>query len=159
MTESEYGKGLVVNLTKFFEHFSHRNLRDCYSVHSWIQNDMKELKPRDYGIVYYGAIESFKNVYLKVHGNPAKGLSAMIELWANGATDHLYDIQVPKAWRRLKVAKLVKELRNLGLEIGHGFTGKIWTVEDIRKLRLLTREICIYIDKRLGIENGDWGQN
>lgn len=42
--ESEFGKGLIVNLVKFSEHlhFGDSNLRQAYAVERWIQGGMKD---------------------------------------------------------------------------------------------------------------------
>lgn len=51
------------------------------------------------------------------------------------------------------------ELKDLGLTMGHGFQhDKLWTLEDINKLRRLVEEISLELDKQLGIKDGDWGQ-
>ena len=68
------------------------------------------------------------------------------ELWANGASDHLYDLKVPKKWAKTAFGRKVNSLRDKGLEIGHGFTGKEWTFEDFAELLKLTREIAHLLD-------------
>ena len=47
-----------------------------------------------------------------------------IELWANGASDHLYEIEVPEGDDWKEIAFMVEELKELGLEMGHGFGRK-----------------------------------
>ncbi|GAI24302.1 unnamed protein product, partial [marine sediment metagenome] len=49
-------------------------------------------------------------VYLKTTGSVEKGLSHLIELWANGASDHLYEIEVPKHLAKTKLGGLVGKL-------------------------------------------------
>jgi hypothetical protein len=152
--ESEYGKGLVVNLVKFSEHLHFEGrMHQIYAVDRWINDGMKdgELSSDT------EAVELFKRIELKVLGGPKKALAHLIELWANGASDHLYDMQIPKEWRNLAVAKQIRELRDLGLKMGHGFTGTLWTVDDITKLRKLVEKISLAADKKLGLK-GDWGQ-
>lgn len=89
---------------------------------------------------------------------PKKAMSQKIELWLNGASDHLYDIQVPKgkSWDEIRV--LVKRLRKKGLTMGHGFSGKIWTIDDVKYLMRLTRRIALMIDKKFGLDAdlGEW---
>jgi len=50
--------------------------------------------------------------------------SARITLWANGASDHLYEIEVPQGSNWDEIRKQVKALQDKALEIGHGFIGK-----------------------------------
>ena len=90
---------------------------------------------------------------------PEKTLSHEIESWLNGASDHLYEIEVPKGKSWDKIRKKVKQLQNKGLTIGHGFISeKIWKIEDINELKNLTRKISIMIDRNLGLkpEVGSW---
>ena len=84
--------------------------------------------------------------------------SGAVETHFNGASDHLYEIEVPKEWRRKKLGRKVKELQAFGLEIGHGFTGKEWTEADVEKAYIMCQEIALLIDKELGLEPqiGQW---
>ena len=152
--ESEFGKGLVVNLVKCAEHldFGNRHLRRVFAVDRWIKGGMKDELTSD-----SVDIEHFKRVELKVRGEPKRALSDVIELWANGATDHLYDMKVPPSWKNKYVARQIRKLRDFGLTMGHGFTDTVWTVDDITKLRTLVRKISLKVDKELGIKDGDWG--
>ena len=128
MEESEFGKGLIICLVKFAEHRAR-----------W--QEQKKL----YEEMSVGQPELFT-------------VSHAIEMNFNGASDHLYEIEVPKAWKRKEIGKKVKELQSFGLEIGHGFTGKEWTEADVTRAYDLCQEIAILIDKELGLEPqiGQW---
>ena len=154
--ESEFGSGLIVNLAKFSEHFMDRHLANCSTITWWLKDVNVDLSK--YGVDVKEAVAYF-GTYMKIHGDTASAVSSMITLWANGATDHLYDLRVPKRWENTELANKVIELRELGLSMGHGFTGQIYTMEDVTKLRKLVQEICLGIDKQIGIKDGDWGQN
>jgi len=154
--ESEFGKGLVVNLVKFSEHFSNDNAENCYHVDYWIKHPDIDLEK--YDIHLQRSIEMFQAVYLRTEGDKEHGLSSMIELWANGATDHLYDLQVPKKWKGTELDIKVSQLREFGLRLGHGFTGELHTIDNITKMRKLVEEISLELDRRIGIKAGDWGQ-
>ncbi len=125
---SEFGKGLVVCLIKFYQHFSPEYLKD---------------------------INICKEAFSPYYGN-VKASSRGITLWANGATDHLYEIGAPKGKEWEEVRQKVKELQDSGLEMGHGITcytkGTIYTLEDIIKLRELTEEILMSVSNKLGLE-------
>ena len=89
-----------------------------------------------------------------------KALSEMITLWANGATDHLYEIIVPKKWKDTEIGLLVDRLQHKGLEMGHGFIrDKTYTIEDFEELWELTKQIAVKIDESIGLKRQvDWGQ-
>jgi hypothetical protein len=153
--ESEFGKGLIVCLVKFSEHLMNSQMQRIGSVEHWLKN--KDRQDR-YGSDYNSDIEQFKRVELKIYGEYKKAFSKLIESWANGATDHLYDMQVPTEWENTELAKKVAELKDLGLTMGHSFTETLWDIEDIKKLRRIVTEISLELDKRIGIKDGDWGQ-
>jgi len=124
--KSQFGKGLVVCLVKFHQHF----LPEC----------LKEIN------ICKDALSSY-------YGNEEKALSRGINLWANGASDHLYEIEAPggKEWN--EVREKVKILQDSGLEMGHGippFTKDIiYTFKDVERLRELTEEILIAVNNKL----------
>lgn len=120
--ESEFGKGLVICLVKFAEH------RATWPGTKKSYDTMREKSP-----------DLFSE-------------SSAVEAHFNAATDHLYEIEVPKAWKSKKLGRKVKQLQDFGLEIGHGFTDKKWTEADITKAYTLCQEIAILIDKELGLE-------
>ncbi len=121
MSQSEFGKGLVICLVKFSEHFS------------------------KFGIDF----ESYKG---------KESESRIVEMWANAASDHLYEIEVPKGKSWDKIRKKVRELKETGLEMGHGYIRHNWTKKDVEKLMSLTREIGLMIDKKIGLKPdiGEW---
>jgi hypothetical protein len=61
------------------------------------------------------------------------GYGDEVGLWANGASDHLCDLvtggRVPADVRRR-----AKALQASGLQMGHGFTGRVYTVEEAEML-------------------------
>lgn len=156
--KSEFGRGLLVCLAKFYQHLSPE---------------------------YFEIINIYKEALSSYCGDEERALSRGITLWANGASDHLYEIEAPggKEWE--EVRQKVKELQDSGLEMGHGIAcytrGTIYALEDIEKLRELTEEILtavnnklklnfhfeesqelairmlIRIDKKLGLKP-DWGE-
>ena len=152
--ESEFGSGLVVCLAKFSEHLHFEGrLQRIDAVERWIKNGLKNeiTSKREY-------VESFKRCELPIYKSVDKAFSHLIEMWANGATDHLYDLRAPKAWGNNSIAKNIKKLKDLGLAMGHGFSERIWTTDDIVELRKLTEKICVAVDKKIGIVDGDWGR-
>ena len=123
--KSEFGKGLVVCLVKFYQHFSPEYLKEIY--------------------IYKGVFSS--------HYGEEKALSRGITLWANGASDHLYEIEAPEGKEWNEVREKVKILQDSGLEMGHGIAcytkDIIYTLKDIERLRELTEEILMVVDNKL----------
>jgi hypothetical protein len=160
---SEFGKGLVICLVKFAEHFENPMIKRYHnSRYFYDKLGGDKAKLQHYSRDLRNDVDYFERyemaVMRKCHTEYTEdqaiqtGLSNMLEWWANGATDHLYEIEVPEAWKRRKLGKKVKELQDLGLEIGHGFTGKTWESGHWKKMFQLTREIYLLVDKEIGLE-------
>jgi hypothetical protein len=162
---SEFGRGLVLCLAKFSEHFTSRPFAEViHDAHQWDESGRKEnLENMDR--TFRENIEMFKSVYMKTRGSFKLAMSEVIQTWANGATDHLYEIKVPPQWQTqltdnegVKIWQKVKELRDAGL-MGHGFVqNKIYTYNDFHRLIEMTHEICLLIDKKIGIKDADPGE-
>ena len=84
--------------------------------------------------------------------------SDAVSMFFNGASDHLYEIEVPESWAGTDIDTKVKELQSLGLEIGHGFTNKKWSKDDFHKAYELLEEIALLIDIKIGLipQKGQW---
>jgi hypothetical protein len=75
------------------------------------------------------------------------------DLWFNGASDHLYELEIPKQWEDHEIGKKAKELQDLALDIGHGSRMmQIIDKSEFTKVVELTKEIALLIDKELGVE-------
>ena len=151
---SEFGAGVVVCLAKFAEHLGHDSRHNVvYNTHRWSKMDDYERDQireeinghpngdaaRKYGLVI--SLEGFQS-------NP---VSSAIEMWANGASDHFYDLD------RDKAPESLKELASITLSMGHGFQRNDWTFEEFENVHKLFRQACLDVDKMLGVEP-DWGQ-
>jgi hypothetical protein len=80
-------------------------------------------------------------------------------LWFNGASDHLFELKIPKQFKNTQIGKKAKELQELALSLGHGDRMMDKNCEnDFFKVIELTKEIGILIDKKLGIKpiRGSW---
>ena len=85
-----------------------------------------------------------------------------VELWFNGASDHLYELQIPNNLSQ-KLKNRLKEFQNKCLNWGHGFgmdgwkygkpsiDKKIWAINE-------AKELLMEIDKFYGIKviKGEW---
>lgn len=87
--------------------------------------------------------------------------------WFNGASDHLYELEIPVEWKKRKLGKKLKELQDLALDIGHGNLGLMdsnhkkaekFAKASYDKCVLLVKEIAFLLDKELGFKpiKGDW---
>lgn len=164
---SEFGRGLTVNLVKFAEHFFF--YRDKLSViRTWLEKTSEErvamLTPfpppeLNYGEGFKRELDFFVNHTVPIFGGVDKAVSHEIEMWANGASDHLYDIKIPDCLKGTKIAKKIKRLQEKGLRIGHSFSEVVWTFKDLDELENLTIEIALDIDRKVfKIKDADIGQ-
>lgn len=169
--KSEFGKGLVICLVKFAGHFIDNNLREARVISRFLTESKEDQEKvlsgnppptLNFGTNFTEAFQRFMRIHGEIHkGDTESALSHQITLWANAASDHLYDIEVPKKWKRRKIRKKVEELQALGLDMGHGaglMMDKIYTIEDVDTLMKLTIEIALLVDKELGLEaeEGQW---
>ena len=120
--QSEFGKGLVICLVKFAEH------ADRWPEQRKFYSEL--------AIKHPGLFNE----------------SDAVEMFFNGASDHLYDLEIPEAWQDKIIAKKIVELRDFGLMIGHGYTGRHHSEADIKKAYALCEEIALLIDEQLGLK-------
>ena len=135
--KSEFGKGLAVCLLHFANHWD---------------NDMWQRVMRLEASRQEGTIPEDESSMISIYGTIEAAISSQITLWANGATDHLYEMEAPTSPEWSSVAHKVKVLKEIGIEMGLGFTNQQYTVEDTRDLFRLGKEIALEIDKLIGLE-------
>lgn len=167
--KSEFGKGLVVCLAKFMEHFSNGQMTQL-SHRVFLSKKPKDEQEEilsgnphpnlDYGKDKTEDFIFFINKMVPIWGSAEATISHDVTLWANGASDHLCEIKVPKGKDWKEIRKIVKELQDKGLDMGHGrglIDGKTYTIDDINELGDLTRKALLLIDEKLGLKP-DWGE-
>jgi esterase/lipase superfamily enzyme len=74
-------------------------------------------------------------------------------MWFNGASDHLYELEIPKKWKNKPLGRKLKKLIDLAFDIGHGdrmLDEEEAIKKDFKKCVILTKEIAFLIDKELG---------
>jgi hypothetical protein len=142
--KSEFGKGLVVCLLHFANH--------------WSDDMWQEIVALERARTGRGEIPEDSKKALDIYKSVEGLLSARITLWANGASDHLYEMETPTVPEWSIVAHKVELLKNLGLDMGHGYRNRQYTVEDIETLFRLSKEIAFEIDKLIGLspDMGEW---
>ena len=120
---------------------------------------MTEEKTSEYGkgFVYnlilfakHWMMKSDKKEYWEKQGTPNK----FYQLWFDGSSDHLYDIQIPKIFKGTEIEIMVKELKNTALEIGHGISLKNnGTEKDFKRVFELTEKIALEVDKYFEVDS------
>lgn len=152
---SEFGAGVVVCLAKFSEHLGTAQERTINQLAGLIRGTT--------AIERLGKEAAwkldFEKRYRREHGwskhpkatSEEVALSDSIEMWANAASDHFYDLDEARA------PKPLRELAELTLRMGHGFEDTLWTVDDFDRVRVLWRESCLAVDEQLGAAP-DWGE-
>lgn len=139
--KSEFGKGLVICLVKFAEH--------CLMWQSFKEN-YKQMREKNKLEISLEKLQGKEGMFSE---------SEAVKLFLSGASDHLYEIEVPKQWKNTKIAKKVKELQDFGLHIGHSFGyDEKYSEKDVFKAQDLCREIALLIDKKIGLDSdiGQW---
>lgn len=158
--QSEFGAGLVICLVKFAEHLVgwHQYERIRFA-NRWLgmdesERDQKraEAEKYPYGdtVRCYG--EFLNGRMLEIYETPEQMLSSYITLWANGASDHFYDVD------RERAPESLVKLADLMLEMGHEVREKIYTMDDLAEAENLYRQAAFDLDKALGVEAPDWGE-
>ena len=188
---SEFGDGLVQQLVYFADHFDNPMGRDIHSVACFA----KKLKTHSFGdciktiplagyaklqltMVFEKEPKLFRDLSKKLSRTKRQRailskkieeqIPHMIELWANGATDHLYGMHcLPKIKGKnrskivLKMDEKIYQLTRWGLRMGHGFRTEdtaFCTIKNFERLKALTGEIARLIDQHLGVKSdpGQW---
>jgi len=124
-----------------------------------MKNKKKIIKTSEYGKGFvYNLVLVAKHWYDMVNIINSNNVNEMrIWAWFNGASDHLYEFEIPKQWRRKKIGRLAKWIKEKGLCWGHGLEVKP-TYKDFVEFFDKLEELARLIDKELGIEDieADW---
>jgi len=169
MSKSEFGKGLVVCLAKFYAHFENSAMEKIWFYHHCLKEtrkDQERIMSDDspehlkYGRNFNQSFKFWMKEIVPIHsGNTEEALSGEIILWANGATDHLYEIETPEGMSS-DIRKIIEELKDKGLDMGHGkglMGQKMYTLKDVEELQGLAEKALLLIDEKLGLKP-DWGE-
>ena len=163
--KSEFGKGLVICLVKFAEHQERTPMNELKVIQKWMDQTEENKKlmlsdnPPDglnYGKPYMDYLKYFQKT-VEIYGTPERAMTSQIKSIMNAASDHLYEIEVPKGWTTIE--KRVKKLQEKGLEMGHGFlSDKEYVIGDIYWCFTEARNIALMIDRKIGLkpDEGEW---
>jgi len=122
--KSEFGRGFVYNLILFAKH--------------WYQ-------AKEY-------MEQYEDLY-KGRKSKQEARNRGIQIFFNGASDHLFEFQIPKQFRGKKIGKLAKKFQDFCLEFGHGSKMLEATEKDFEKAFEMLEELARLIDKELGVKD------
>ena len=91
------------------------------------------------------------------HAERYKSTAVDAETWFNGASDHLYEIVIPKSFSK-KLRNRITVFQNKCLTWGHGFKEPAPTAEDKEWAIGECKNLLLEIDKQLGIKpiRGTW---
>lgn len=136
--DSEFGRGFLQQLLYFYKHFGEPSLRQIYGLQALREGRItREKLLKDYPIL---------RPDLAMWGEQA--LEHRIGLFMNGASDHLYDFEIPESLPEVVQLK-ANELRDLVLDMGHGqglSDRSFCTMEKFSKVHELVLEIVRMID-------------
>lgn len=158
MSDAEFGAGIVVCLAKFSEHlhehgpYSERAIRE-FASWSDAEHARRAAEAEKFPLGDSAAKLLRMSLYegSADRGGREAAISDAIGMWMNAASDHFYELDQEKA------PKPLRELADLTLRIGHGFTEETWTIETMDRIRELWRDSCLAVDRMLGVEP-DWGK-
>jgi hypothetical protein len=165
--QSEFGKGFIYNLVLFVHHIDNllsQRISNCAFVMKQTEERkekiLSEFPEKKYEYGFNKEVKWWYEKIVPIWDSPEKALSQEIQLWASGASDHLYEMEIPPQFKRKKLGKLAGWLQDFGLEMGHGIIGndRIYTADDYQKIWETVKEIVLLIDKELGVKpiKGEW---
>lgn len=99
-----------------------------------------------------GRLDEFLQMYERVGGERDYGLSA-VEMWANGASDHLYELILPRRVIR-EDRDLARLLASQALDAGHGFhiNDHPYSEADARRWIGWARQLITAAEVRVGFK-------
>lgn len=159
--QSEFGSGVIVCLVKFSEHLSNDMMMRYVHAQWWynanqLKRDAWESEARHYPTGDSSRIVAHaRSVFMGIRENSEAELLSALAMWANGASDHFYQLDAELAPPKLKI------LADFMLDLGHGsgMMGK-WerSAEDtIDYIWQMWEEATLEIDVKFG-SKPDWGQ-
>jgi hypothetical protein len=156
---SDFGEGVVIPLVYFAKHMDNDQAQRIRCIAYWFKMGRPPVNSL-IGRYDRSLIEAVQ--YFNASGGASQDditrFACMIETHMNGASDHLYGLQIPASFPA-DLKQKMENLRETALKMGHSFSGTTWTIEDFDGLWELVKQIALGIDRRvLGIEDADEGQ-
>lgn len=142
---TEFGSGLVVPLVKFTEHVVHGPwLKEVELAIQW-----QKMTPVEREKIQEGEPDRWELILRRIDQDDIEVVIAeYMCIWANGASDHLFEIEQSMAPQSLlDLFQIVKELR---------YMERAGNADDWAEIRRLWRQSALDLDEYLGVE-ADWG--
>lgn len=125
MAVSEFGKGYATSLFQFANHAA-RLEEDLASYAT-----LRETRPDP----------SFPDLWAETRA---------VELWANGASDHLYQLTQPRRLVKRETSRLAHRMAAQALDAGHGFNNRKYTPNMARNWLQIAEECLVDVGARVG---------
>ena len=143
---SEFGSGVVIPLVKFTRHLNDHNASQLKLALRWA-----EIDPSDrLAIIEQGAPEFAAIIAITERMDVDELIAMWGMIWANGASDHLIDLDLKRSPESLK------DLRAMLLELRYAGPDNKFDETQWRAILSLWKESAMDIDDILGTQ-GDWG--
>ena len=111
-------------------------------------------KKSEYGRGFiYNLILFAKHWYQGIDFMKRFGKEIGIQAFFNAASDHFFEFEIPKQFRKKKIGKLAKKLQDLSLDFGHSSKRIEATEKDFEKAFEMLEELARLIDKELGVKD------
>jgi len=99
---------------------------------------------------HYERMQSYLETNNKMaESNPDLWTKGDIDLWFNGAGDHLIELEIPTQFRNIKIGIMAKELQDEVIERRLGKS----TMKDGEDFFKKLEKLCRMIDKKLGVDS------
>jgi hypothetical protein len=142
---SEFGSGLVVPLVKFSEHV----VKGPWLTEVELAIQWQKMTPQEREAIQAYEGERWEVIMHRIDREDIEVVVAeYMALWANGAFDHLVEIEQSMAPQSLlDLTQMVKELR---------YMDRAGNAEDWAEIKRMWRQSALDLDEYLGVE-ADWG--
>lgn len=141
-THSEFGSGFLQNILYFYQHFGQREeMQNLYIAQEYASGS----------ITAEEANHRSKRVGISIQFNGTDAVCDLISLFMNGASDHLYDLVIPKNIPD-EIREMAAELKETALDMGHGIgltDRSQCTFEKFKRVETLCIEIIRNLDFHL----------
>jgi len=99
---------------------------------------------------HYERMQSYLETNNKMaESNPDLWTKGDIDLWFNGAGDHLFELEIPTQFKNIKIGIMAKELQDEAIERRLGKS----TMKDGKDFFEKLEKLCRMIDTKLGVDS------
>jgi len=160
MPKSEYGRGFIYNLLLFNAHFYNAKTEriEIYNFVMQMPPEEKEKVLRDnpdmqHNYKWNKEVKFWFDRIVPLCSNDEKrALADEIRAWANGAVDHLEELQIPEQWKNHEIGELTQKMLKKAYVLTLYDEVTKPTFKDFKELKNLTHKIALAIDNALGVE-------